>query len=82
MSKTIASMKQTDSEAAMRRYHELLDGLSTTEGLQLPSSGYGKLVHRRYSIEFTAVNLIAKFSSQFLAIPTGTATKRWPRSTR
>ena len=45
-------MKQTDSEPAINRYHELLDGLKTTQGLQLPASGYGKLIHRRYSIKF------------------------------
>jgi len=45
-------MKRAESEASLRRYHELLDGLSSTAGLQLPSSGYGKLVHRQYSIEF------------------------------
>ncbi|WP_404308774.1 DUF1990 family protein [Neorhodopirellula lusitana] len=43
---------QADSDVALRRYHELLDGLSTTDGLQLPSSGYGKLIHRQYSLEF------------------------------
>ena len=45
-------MKQTDSEVALPRYHELLDRLQTTRGLQLPSDGYGKLIHRQYSIEF------------------------------
>ena len=45
-------MKQSDSEPAIGRYYELLDKLQTTEGLQLPLSGYGKLVHRRYSIAF------------------------------
>ena len=52
MNKLTSGMKQIDSEAAMRRYHELLDGLLTTRGLQLPSKGYGRLIHRRYSIEF------------------------------
>ena len=45
-------MKQTESEVELSRYRELLDGLKTTRGLQLPSTGYGKLIHRQYSIEF------------------------------
>ena len=59
-------MRQTDLEAASNRYHELLNGLETTHGLQLPSTGYGKLIHRRYSIEFdgehSAAEIIAVIS--------------------
>jgi len=45
-------MNHTDLKVALRRYHELLDELQTTQGLQLPSNGYGKLIHRQYSIKF------------------------------
>ena len=59
-------MKLANSEATLRRYNELLAGLPSTHGLQLPSEGYGKLVHRRYSIEFkcdeTACEVAAKIS--------------------
>ena len=62
----MSSIKQIDSEAAMGRYQELLEGLSTTRGLQLPSNGFGKLIHRRYSIEFncgeTAGEIAAEIS--------------------
>ena len=53
-------MKQADSNPAILRYHELLGELQTTRGLQLPASGYGKLIHRRYSIEFKCVETAHK----------------------
>ena len=66
ISRQTTGMKQTDSNVALPRYHELLNGLQTIRGLQLPSDGYGKLIHRQYSIEFqsdkSATEIIAAIS--------------------
>ena len=45
-------MNETNLDVALGRYYDLLDGLKSTRGLQLPADGYGKLIHRQYSIEF------------------------------